>query len=388
VGQTLIIPVVIPQAIGPSIKIIPDSELVYGPLGGLFDLETFIEEQRGYLASYIENVKGENLTGAQIVDLVAKSDSVNPRLLLAMLEYCTGWVTNANPDSSTLNSPFRVNDGFHTGLYLELTWVADTLNYAYYRWKKGSFTQFALLDGSVMQIDPTINAGTVAVQFYFAQRDDQITWERDVSPGGFFDTYYLLFGDPFHLGIEPLVPANLAQPELILPFEPGRLWAFTGGPHSSWNPGTPFGALDFAPAEVQGCVDSDAWVTAVADGLVTRTGLGSVYQDLDLDGNEGSGWVILYMHISSTDRVVAGTSIKSGQRIGHPSCEGGISNGSHLHIARMFNGEWIPADGSVPFNLGGWIAHAGEEEGWGTLEKNDQVLEALDGSLPTNQIQR
>jgi LysM repeat protein len=119
VGQSLTIPIITPQAIGPSFKLIPDSELVYGPLSGLFDLEVFIEEQGGYLASYTEDVKGETLTGAQIVDLVARSDSVNPRLLLALLEYCTGWVTTPVPDPSVTNSPFHVNDGFHEGLYLE-----------------------------------------------------------------------------------------------------------------------------------------------------------------------------------------------------------------------------------------------------------------------------
>ncbi len=388
VGQTLIIPVVTPQATGPSFKIIPDSELVYGPMSGLFDLETFIENKHGFLASFTENVKGETLTGAQIVDLVAKNDSVNPRLLLAILDYCTGWLSQSNPDTNFIESPFNVNDGFHIGFYLQLTWVADVLNTGYYRWKSGEFSQFTLSDGSTIQIDPTLNAGTAGVQFFFAQQDGQTTWFRDVSAGGFYDAYYLLFGNPFDRAIEPLIPSNLLQPDFSLPFEIGREWAFTGGPHSSWNPVTPFGALDFAPAETQGCVESDAWVTAVADGLITRTGLGSVYQDLDLDGNEGSGWVILYMHISSSERVLPGTLLNKGDRIGHPSCEGGISNGSHLHIARKFNGEWIPADGLSPFNLGGWIAHDGVEEGVGTLTSDGRVLESFDGSIPSNQIQR
>jgi LasA protease len=388
VGQPLTIPVVTPQAVGPSNKIIPDSELVYGPMSGLFDLETFIENKHGYLATFTENVKGEIMTGAQIVDLVAKNDSVNPRLLLAILDYRTGWLSNSTPETISTDSPFNVNDGFHTGLYLQLTWVADLLNTGYYKWKSGEFSQFTLLDGSTIQIDPTLNAGTVGVQFFFAQQDEQNTWFHDVSVGGFHDTYYLLFGNPFNHAIEPLIPSNLLQPVLSLPFETGRQWAFTGGPHSSWNPGTPFGALDFAPAETQGCMDSDAWVTAVADGLITRTGLGSVYQDLDLDGNEGSGWVILYMHVASSERVQPGTLLNSGDPVGHPSCKGGISNGTHLHIARKINGEWIPADGEVPFNLGGWIAQGSTEEGVGTLVKDGQVLESFDGSLPINQIQR
>jgi hypothetical protein len=36
-------------------------------------------------------------------------------------------------------------------------------------------------------------------------------------------------------------------------------------------------------------------------------------------------------------------AVKTGDRIGHPSCEGGAANATHVHIARRYNGEWIPA---------------------------------------------
>jgi murein DD-endopeptidase MepM/ murein hydrolase activator NlpD len=91
---------------------------------------------------------------------------------------------------------------------------------------------------------------------------------------------------------------------------------------------------------------SDLWVTAVADGYIVRAGDGSVVQDLDNDGYEQTGWTVLYMHIDSNERVEAGAYVYAGDRIGHPSCEGGISNATHLHIARRYNGEWIPADGN------------------------------------------
>ncbi len=93
-----------------------------------------------------------------------------------------------------------------------------------------------------------------------------------------------------------------------------------------------------------GCVQSDLWVVAVADGLIIRADQGRVIQDLDGDGNEGTGWIVLYMHIEGRDRVQAGTYVKAGERIGHPSCEGGYSTGTHFHLARRYNGEWIPAD--------------------------------------------
>jgi hypothetical protein len=114
----------------------------------------------------------------------------------------------------------------------------------------------------------------------------------------------------------------------------------------------------------------------VAAGLVLRATNGAVVVDLDGDGREATGWVVLYLHIGARDRVAAGTLIERGQRVGHPSCEGGRSTGTHLHIARKYNGEWIPAYGPVPFNLGGWEAGRGKGEYFGTLTRDGAVVEA------------
>ena len=98
--------------------------------------------------------------------------------------------------------------------------------------------------------------------------------------------------------------------------------------------------------------------------------------DLDGDGNEQTGWVILYMHLADKDRVTAGEWVQLNDRLGHPSCEGGTSTGTHMHIARKYNGEWIAADGPLPFVLSGWVAHAWEKNYYGELTKGTQVVVA------------
>jgi len=389
VGQTLTIPVVTPQVPGPSYKLIPDSELVYGPLSASFDIAAFIHSKGGYLASYTQDVNGETLDAAQVFQLIAQDYSVSPRLLLAVLEYRSGWVTNPTSDPALGDTPFGFIDDWYVGLYRQLAWASIQLNRGFYRWRENNMTDWVLEDGSVVPIDPTINSGTAGVQNFFAHLDDYSTWLRDVSPGGFIDTYYLFFGYPFDTAIEKLVPADLTQPRLLLPFGPGEIWSFTGGPHLAWDAGSPYGALDFAPpGEALGCVESDNWVTAVADGLVTRTGDGVVILDLDDDGNEGTGWVIVYMHVESRDRVKPGTFLHAGEPLGHPSCEGGISSGTHVHLARKFNGVWIPASGPLPFNLSGWVASGTGEEYVGTLTRFGVVVESFEGNSTINQIQR
>jgi hypothetical protein len=86
--------------------------------------------------------------------------------------------------------------------------------------------------------------------------------------------------------------------------------------------------------------------------------------------------------------VAVGTRLKAGDRIGHPSCEGGVSNGTHTHVARRYNGEWIPADGPLPFNLDGWISDGAGIEYYGHLKKNGQILEPWDQKTDNNQIRR
>ena len=116
VGVTLNIPPVTTDPIpGSSVKIIPDSELVYGPASIQFDLDAYLKNHNGYLSNYVQDVNGEYLTGEQIITRIAQSYSVNPRLLLALLEYRSGWVTN--PVAQNVDYPLGNYEAYYAGLY-------------------------------------------------------------------------------------------------------------------------------------------------------------------------------------------------------------------------------------------------------------------------------
>ncbi|MFO3797721.1 MAG: LysM peptidoglycan-binding domain-containing protein, partial [Anaerolineales bacterium] len=225
-GQTLLIPPPDSRLTAPEFKIIPDSELVYGPASALFDIETFVQRKGGYLATYQEEMDGQTWSGAQIVLRVAQNQSVNPRLLLALIEHRSGWVTQASPSIPTpLDLPKP------EGLYRQLSWAANEVNRGYYLWRVNGIGSLSLRDGTFIPLSPRLNAGTVAIHWLFSLLDDRSAWEKDISPFGFFQTYFILFGNPFQYAIEPLLPPDLQQPPLLLPFERGISWAFTGGPH-------------------------------------------------------------------------------------------------------------------------------------------------------------
>ncbi len=389
VGQQVTVPPPIPADPAPDFKIIPDSELVNGPYNAQVDLPAYIAKRGGYLAGYGEEVDGEWMTGTQIVETVARNYSVNPRLLLAVIEYQSGWLTH--PESEIRNPvyPAGNTESWRQGLYYQLAWVANTLNRGFYLWRVNGLGSFVTQDGVLIPASPRINAGTAGVHYMFAQVYNEADWRIVVSAQGFYRTYEQLYGNPFDWAVEPLVPAGLQQLTLQLPFEPGVRWIFSGGAHGGWDGGSAWAAIDFAPPKEElGCIQNDEWVVAMADGLIVYSDGGHVLQDLDGDGHQETGWTLFYMHIETRDRVAAGTYLHAGERVGHPSCEGGVSTGTHVHIARRYNGEWIAINSDIPFTLDGWTAVDTGSLYNGYLQKGDQIIEPCQCKNEENKIER
>jgi murein DD-endopeptidase MepM/ murein hydrolase activator NlpD len=389
IGQVLIVPPPVPLGPGPSFKMIPDSELVYGPAHALYDVRTIAASHDGYLNHYAEEIEGRVTEGAEIVQIVAQRYSVSPRLLLALLEYQGGWLSRTDVYYERTIYPLGYARTDYEGLFSQLSWAADELNAGYYMWRAGWSGPMVLMDGSVIPPGQGINAGTAALQWLFAKLYPEYSWREVVDEDGFYQTYLRLFGIPFDTAIDPLLPDGLTQPAMTLPIEEGTTWSFTSGPHSAWGVNAAWAALDFAPpGDALGCVLSNEWVVASADGVVVRSDQGEVVLDLDGDGFEQTGWVLVYLHIESRGRVRAGAELRAGDRIGHPSCEGGVSSGTHVHIARRYNGEWIPADGELPFNLDGWVSAGYGSEYDGTLIRDGIVLTARARRAGDNQVSR
>jgi hypothetical protein len=390
---------IIPQRLAnttTSQRVLPDSELVYSPSATDFDVRAYVQDAGGYLNSYREYLAAtENTIGAEVVGRVATENSINPRLLLALLEYQSNWVTGQPENFSQRDYPLGEVDLKRRGLFKQLAWAVNQLSIGYYGWREGLLTELTFKDGTTARLSPELNSGTVALQYYFAQLYDAPTWVAAMDPAsGFPALYERMFGNPWvrALVVEPLFPRGLEQPPMILPFLPGHLWAYTGGPHGAWERDGARAAIDFAPGSSEpGCVKSNKVTVAAATGLVVRSGNGIVVIDLDGDGLEQTGWALLYLHVSNNGRnpmAPAGTWVETGDYLGYPSCEGGVATGTHIHLARKYNGEWIPADGPLPFNLDGWIAHAGSKPYEGTLTRDGEIVIASPLSTYETRITR
>lgn len=386
-GQILTIPSVL-GVTSPGERLLPDSEIVYSRTTFDFNTATYVGQMGGYLAG-VRQYLTSWMSGARVVDQVAYQHSVNPRLLLAVLQEQSNWVLGDPIPGKNPDYPMDYINAMDQGLYAQLSWAARELTVGYYGWREGRLTELTFPDDRVLRLAPDLNAGTVAIQYLFSQLYDYETWLEKMDPDfGFAFTYGKgMFPDPWVRAAEaePLFPPGLSQPTLRLPFRLGQLWAFTSGPHGAWSREGPTAALDFAPgSSLPGCAPSDAWVTAMASGLVVRTDPGVIVVDLDGDGFEQTGWVILYLHVANGDHIRPGDWVDQGTHLGNPSCEGGNATGTHLHIARKYNGEWISAMGAIPFEMSGWVAQYGEpsfqgDEGGGlsgTLMRGDEVVTA------------
>ena len=357
---------------GPQFQIIPDAAFVNGPDAVDFDLRAFLESTPGWFKTYETYIQDQHRDAVELIRWLSENYSLNPKVLLALLEYQTGALTNPQrtPSAEEVLLGFP---GQFRGVYLQLYYVGDLLNDGYYRFRTGNLLSIEHLDGKFENVDPWQNAATVSLQHYFSLLLDGEDYLFAVGPDGFARTYQTLFGNPWRRNTTVL-PGSLQQPELILPFRQGTTWAYTGGPHTGWGSLRPYAAIDFAPpTETQGCVPTNEFAVAMADGIVARTDLGTVMLDLDGDGDERTGWVILYLHLAEIGRLEVGTRVKRGDPLGKPSCEGGNATGTHVHIARKYNGEWVPAVSYLPFNLSGWTPVEGRRAYEGSLVRGDEV---------------
>ena len=387
---------VIPRRLGvtsSSTLIIPDSEVVFSPSAIGFDVDGFVKNAGGYLNQYSEFLGSTGQTsGIEVIERVATEFSVNPRLLLALLEFKSHWVYGQPASLAETDYPMGLVDINYKGLYRQMSWIVSQLSQGYYGWRDGTVTEITFPDKSTLRLAPDLNAGSVALQYLFADSFDMQRWAgvlNPENPEGFPALFEKMYGSPWVRSqtIEPLFPATLTQPELQLPFDPGAQWSFSGGPHAAFGAAGALAALDFAPASaIGGCYVSYAWVNASATGVVVRAANNQVVISLDGDGYEQTGWSLLYMHIAPEGMVAPGTKVDVGDHIGHASCDGGVASGVNVHIARKYNGEWILAGGAIPFVMDGWQAHAGANQYEGTLTNGDQVITARPNGAPDTVI--
>jgi hypothetical protein len=374
----------IPSATGPSTLLVPDSEIVLGPAYTAWDWHSEAARWQGRIASHTEPVDGVPTTGLEIVTRIAYEHSLGPRVLLAFLEAQSGWVLG--PGVAGMETyPAGLQEPGRAGLWWQLSWLAEELSRGFYDWSTRDQRSLVLADGTLLAGAGELNAGSFAVQRAIGALSTSAD-DFDARLAGFQGAYARLFGDPWGREL-PLAEPRF--PALDLPWQPGEAWWFTGGPHGGWLDASAWSAIDFVPpGDVYGCYTAPNWVTAAAPGRVLIPGDGMLLLDLDGDGHRTTGPVLFHLHIAAEDRAPEGSVVERGDRLGHPSCQGGRSTAIHLHIGRLYDGRWLPAT-DPQWELGGWRVGGAESAYDGTLSRGSERREACECREPGfNDIRR
>ena len=122
-----------------ALTLLPDSEVVYSPSALDFDTAHYLAQTNGFLSEYREYLHSTGWTSAaDIVQRVALERSINPRLLLALVEYQTGSVRGQPGPGFNIDYLAGSLDYHHKGFYRQLSWVASLLSVGYYGWRDGT----------------------------------------------------------------------------------------------------------------------------------------------------------------------------------------------------------------------------------------------------------
>ncbi|MBI3161934.1 MAG: LysM peptidoglycan-binding domain-containing protein [Chloroflexi bacterium] len=148
-------------------QILPDHAFVNSPTAIGFNTSAFVESQPGWLKDYRVYASNEWRSGAEVVDFVAMNYSLNPRLLLAILEYQGGALTQ--PEPPVKKNLLGFTRRYWESPYLQLVIAANTLNNGYYNWRLGNLIEFEDTNKILIRPDPWQNAASVSIQYYFSR---------------------------------------------------------------------------------------------------------------------------------------------------------------------------------------------------------------------------
>ncbi len=373
---------------GSRFQIIPDAMFVNGPESIGFDIQAFLDSTPGWFKNYHGIVNYKSMNAAEVIRYYATQYSLNPKLLLAFIEYQSAALSQPkwliHPEKGFLGFD-EANQSFEA----QLNYAVKRLTDHFYGYLSRKNAQMTHEEGIIENIDPWQNAASAALQLIFAELYDFEAYQLAIGTDGFARTFRGMFGDPWQKE-HAFIPGSLRQPELKLPFAESERWVFSSGPYPTVGSGEAWVAVDFAPFTREfSCSLSGKFVLAVADGVIVRSEGHQVVLDLDGDGDERTGWVIVYSQIASSDRVKAGEELKAGDRIGRPSCDGGGASYARVQITRKFNGQWIPAgESDLPMTLSNWVVTEGEQIRQGWLTRDEITISAsknlsADGIIPT-----
>ncbi len=171
-------------------------------------VQSFLDRQPGALKRHRDG----KYTAAQAIEGYAAYYSLNPHILLALLELDSHLLSEPKPATAVLNRPFGMSGPL--GFVAQIDWATREIRAGFGPYTADPVVQFS--DGTTATISRKQDPSLVAVQRFLAAGHTQAEWKSLAD--GYLPLFQRYFGD------EPLAPTPTATPTVSSGFL-GLPWA-------------------------------------------------------------------------------------------------------------------------------------------------------------------
>jgi len=336
--------------------LLSDGQFVWGPNVGNFNIEAFLNGHDSPLASY-----------AKSIESWARYYSINPRVVLALLESNYGLISNFDPSANP--------DTIHQ--LIEKTSVDLSLAFLQHMYEMGVrqkgrapvFAQggqsFKFEDGTLAELTWSPSSASYALAAVESKGKLQNPGLSTQAIGGIGD-FEAAFGY-FFPETDPLDTSNNLEPDtpppddyFQLPFPLGATWTFSGV--HSWSGSAAYpdrSSLDFSTPWSNYPDSPYKNTVAAAPGNSVIIEPNPVFSDTPcwVEIDHGGGWSTHYYHLvnlGSPGAVGPNSQNQLIGGIGEETCNGGWASGPHVHFALFYNGAPYDLEG---LKFSGWTIH-------------------------------
>ncbi|MBC8162042.1 MAG: peptidoglycan DD-metalloendopeptidase family protein [Roseiflexaceae bacterium] len=349
-----------------------DQRLTYEPDFYAPQLQAWLDTQPGPLKTMSFVVAGRRHSFAEALISQTSYYSINPKVVVALLETQGGLVSTAQPTPEQLAwaAGFRKEE-WRRGVQSQVRWAVRQMLFAKRDYPQRAELKFADDTSAPPPAGITLSAYVLAVALAPTATQDQLPALLD----RFRSTYTRLFDDP---RLPPQDWPAPAAPFLFWPMQRGApVTSFFdhAGPFLTRRPGAPV-LTYWGRDEIDAAFaydGHDGWDYALAPpDLALAAAAGIVVFAGNADDNcgtravildHGNGYRTLYWHLARVDTEI-GQQVARGESLGMIG-ESGCATGPHLHFGVQFLGRNLDPYGWCGEAIDPWAAHpAGSVSSW------------------------
>jgi len=338
--------------------LVADGQFVWGSNVGAFNIEDFLKELNSPLSPY-----------AKSIESWARYYTINPRVILAVLESNYGFVSNFDP-STTAETAHQLIEKTSADLSLAFYQHMYELG-ARRKGRAPLLTQevrsFKFEDGTLAELTWSPSSASYALAALESKGrllNPRLSAKALGGIGDFETAFGYFFPDT-----DPLDTSNNLEPDTLppddyfqLPFPLDATWTFSGV--HSWSGGDLYpdrSSLDFSTpwSNYPDTPYKNTVAAAPGDAVILEPNPAITDIPCWVEIDHGGGWSTHYyhlVHLGASGAVGPKSSNQLIGGIGMETCNGGWASGPHVHFSLFYNGAPYDLEG---LKLSGWTIHAG-----------------------------